>query len=964
MNLSFIHKSASVLAMVALVALSFGAPPAYATNNEHHDPEPDTCNEEYTYTFSSQPHGNYGDDSSKPANIDYINTNSSGTPDTVTVSADSGFAITKVQLSIDDDNIPGFATVANGPVSNFNPSPGTTINVAKVTVKKICPNVVPVANPQDLATPYQTPLPITLTGSDSDSGPNPLTFQVVGSPTIGQITGTPPNITYTPNNGQYGDDSFEFRVYDGADYSVPATITIEVGEPVAPNPECSDGQDNDGDQKVDMQDPGCLNEDDNSETDPSYEDQCVIVSDTLTQEGDDAAVEVSFIHGAWNSVTTALSDATWIWGEDPVSPSDTDKTEVFTRTFSLTSVPASAMLEMSADNGYLVKVNGTTVDDRLAVETNYSSVHTYNVASLLVAGSNTLEVTVKNFAQEGGTPQSNPAGLIFRLTANDTECGQPPSDDATVVVSKVICDAEQYLPNWGNGGADITSSTAQDWVNQSEGHCSLAKDWSFQWAPGDAGNPGDNVTEAGEPWTTFSNSVTLPDPEGAKFWFREVIPSGYLPFSGSVEDPRDNVSAEFYCHTDVLNYDNFDWIEPTNAGETYYCVGFNVRTEQPQTCNPEINLIANGGFETPDVGAGSYDIVEDINLDVGSLLQWLVAWTSPQDGGRLGLEIQDHVAGDPALGSGDQFAELDGDHPVTISQTIPTVIGQEYTVSFKYSPRAGRNATDNQIEVRAGGSTLGTALAEDGTANGNTVWNTYTRTFTATNSNTLIEFADTGTDTSYGGYLDDVRVSCTPEEETPPACSDDRDNDKDEYTDYPNDPGCSSPEDNDESNETSETDMCPNIEGTQTQLPEGYVVLDNGDCAEHEDVGGSASRHGGGGEVLGATTESVQCSPLLTDYLKMGWANNPEQVTKLQEFLNQFMNSGLPVTGFFGPATHEAVKAFQMKYGMDVLKPWVGFPASGITGENTPTGYVYQTTRWQINNLWCPGSEAFPTPLI
>lgn len=118
---------------------------------------------------------------------------------------------------------------------------------------------------------------------------------------------------------------------------------------------------------------------------------------------------------------------------------------------------------------------------------------------------------------------------------------------------------------------------------------------------------------------------------------------------------------------------------------------------------------------------------------------------------------------------------------------------------------------------------------------------------------------------------------------------------------------------------------------------------------------------GGGstGEVLGAST----CGPLLTDYLKLGWANNADEVIKLQQFLNDHVGVALPLSGFFGPSTFEAVKAFQLQYGNDVLTPWVGLPASGITGDNTPTGFVYQTTRWKINNIWCPGSEQFPAVL-
>ena len=96
-------------------------------------PEPDQCGEEHTYTVSN-------DSSSYPANVDFINTGSSGNPDSITVTADAGFAITKVEVSVDDDGVPGFTTVATGPVTNLNPS-GTTINVAKVTVKKVCPDL-------------------------------------------------------------------------------------------------------------------------------------------------------------------------------------------------------------------------------------------------------------------------------------------------------------------------------------------------------------------------------------------------------------------------------------------------------------------------------------------------------------------------------------------------------------------------------------------------------------------------------------------------------------------------------------------------------------------------------------------------------------------------------------------------------------------------------------------------------
>lgn len=104
-------------------------------------PEPDSCGESTVYTFSSNDHGNFGDDFSKPANVDFINTGAPGEPDKVTITADAGFVITKVELSVDDDNQPGFVNYPV-PVTDLNPA-GTEINVAKVTVKKVCPDLCP-----------------------------------------------------------------------------------------------------------------------------------------------------------------------------------------------------------------------------------------------------------------------------------------------------------------------------------------------------------------------------------------------------------------------------------------------------------------------------------------------------------------------------------------------------------------------------------------------------------------------------------------------------------------------------------------------------------------------------------------------------------------------------------------------------------------------------------------------------
>lgn len=128
-------------------------------------------------------------------------------------------------------------------------------------------------------------------------------------------------------------------------------------------------------------------------------------------------------------------------------------------------------------------------------------------------------------------------------------------------------------------------------------------------------------------------------------------------------------------------------------------------------------------------------------------------------------------------------------------------------------------------------------------------------------------------------------------------------------------------------------------------------------------------RRGGGGsgtrvkdrtaptpQVLGASTTVPACGMYLTDYMRMGKEASSTEVTKLQVFLNA-VGIKLEITGMFDAATDAAVRTFQMKHKAEVLTPW--YLAKFVPHEN-PTGWVYQLTRWKINNIVCPGSEAYP----
>jgi len=89
-------------------------------------------------------------------------------------------------------------------------------------------NRPPVADTQSVTTQEDIPLSVTLIGSDLDN--DPLTFAIVTGtgPSHGTLSGTAPNLTYTPAANYYGPDSFTFTANDGALDSVPATVSITV----------------------------------------------------------------------------------------------------------------------------------------------------------------------------------------------------------------------------------------------------------------------------------------------------------------------------------------------------------------------------------------------------------------------------------------------------------------------------------------------------------------------------------------------------------------------------------------------------------------------------------------------------------------------------------------------------------------------------------------------------------------
>jgi len=101
-----------------------------------------------------------------------------------------------------------------------------------ITVSGVIPpppvNNAPVANAQSVSLPQDSSVSILLTGSDADG--DTLSFDFVAQPANGSLTGTPPNLIYTPDANYTGPDSFAFTVSDAEAVSETATVSISVVE--------------------------------------------------------------------------------------------------------------------------------------------------------------------------------------------------------------------------------------------------------------------------------------------------------------------------------------------------------------------------------------------------------------------------------------------------------------------------------------------------------------------------------------------------------------------------------------------------------------------------------------------------------------------------------------------------------------------------------------------------------------
>ncbi|MEX0924983.1 MAG: hypothetical protein WDZ82_03525 [Candidatus Paceibacterota bacterium] len=612
------------------------------------------------------------------------------------------------------------------------------------------------------------------------------------------------------------------------------------------------------------------------------------------------------------------------------------------------------------------------------------------------------ELSVGNYsfdltcANEHGTSSDS-----VDVTVEEDTNGGDDDKEMTIVASKIVCEDESDLPNW-HSGSSIDADTAQTFVDNNPS-CEFADDWSFQWGyEGVNELPGDHIGEAdgsagvgtdtgsgSDDWKTFgptnasgTATVEIEDTkDSSRIWVREVLKDGFVSFSDA-NSQSGNVSAEMWCHNDVLNYDNYDFISNPQLDKTYYCVSINALIDTATTTLPSVDLKANGqnGPITIDEGSTttlSWD-VEDAdscvaggdwsgsktatssseNLGELSVGNYSFDLTCANEHGTSSDSVDVKVKKDGNGGGGDNKPDVDlkangSNGPITIDEgsttTLSWTLDHDPETCVAGGDWSGSKATSSDSEslglLSVGDYTFDLTCAnehgtstdsvdvtveEDNNGGGGNKAPTVDLKANGSNSLTVDEDTEITLDWSIGN--------------NPETCV--------AGGDWSGSKATSS--DSELLGELSEgnysyTLTCANEHGTSSDSVNVTVEDDNNGGGGG--TGGGSIVTGGWigngiepdrrpeGEVLG-----IQSCSYLEDFLHIDWNNDPVEVAKLQYFLREFEGYNIDVTTVFDQHTYNTVVDFQERYFDEVLAPW------DHTGG---TGFVYITTKTRINEIVC-----------
>jgi hypothetical protein len=698
----------------------------------------------------------------------------------------------------------------------------------------------------------------------------------------------------------------------------------------------------------------------------SETDECTLVSDELTLYEGSPSVPVSYPFENWQAVGLALSGAQWMWSEDPIADATVETVKTFTRAFTLSADPAAALFEIAADDGFRIVVNGTLIVDKLEDGPLFSSVYSYDIASALVSGDNVIELTIKNFAEEGATAFVNPAGFIYKVSITEASCENVEIDYCSNLEGVQSSVPEGYESVGGECYEVWVAPYCGDGeVNQSFEDCDGGEECTA-WCRSalectedvfasvlvtDIDNSGvGNATD-----NLFVGTDAESIPNGS--WFPVVL--GGAPLIDGDVSTFENVAGIAVARTmlglQVRNYGHL----PSGSKEHIegYVAFSNVNALS------QVNELAGDKMENPTDGIMTNNAGQDEMWIVDGVSYFHMTVASSDDGfittyeeplvceddnepSATTVSVNKVVVGTEAFSVNDFTLYVDDE--MVVREAFTDVATGTHTVSESGSPYFVPTFS-------------GDCIADENNENVmNAIYDFLIKKQALQNAIDAQEGDDEDDALKLALIADiDVKVSAlqrtivayiVAQEEQDAFCTI-----TNTYTPLEGMTQCSDGIDNDDDGSVdSEDDEC-HTDGDAGDEDDSYDPFIDSEEDEDTTTTGTAGNRNRG-QVLGAST---QCSLLITEFMSYGANNSPDQVMRLQQFLNLELGLTLAITGEFDAPTFTAVKAFQLKYAEKVLAPWIGIAGSGISTIADATGIVYMTTAWMINEIICPDSNPY-----
>ena len=145
----------------------------------------------------------------------------------------------------------------------------------------------------------------------------------------------------------------------------------------------------------------------------------------------------------------------WIWGSDAADQSAADGSCLFKKTFSISKSPKTAILQITCDNQYSIRLNGRLI----AVDEDWSSIEQVDVTPLLKQGENEIFVNARNLTE-------GPAGMMASLQIeqeNGERISVQSNDTWSATLQKAgtwdpsAANRKNWKPAFALGGIDETS---------------------------------------------------------------------------------------------------------------------------------------------------------------------------------------------------------------------------------------------------------------------------------------------------------------------------------------------------------------------------------------------------------------------------------------------------------------------------------------------------------------------------